>query len=100
MLDGRTREARLLKQIRRDLTAHVGGVPTATLAGLIERAAWLTLHLTMIDGKVAAGSRLTDHDARSYLGWANALSRILRQIGLSAAKPKAPTLADHLRGAP
>lgn len=95
-LDGRSREARLLAQVRRDLTAHCGGSPSATQGRLIERCAWLSLHVAQLDAKAAAGGALTEHDARTYLAWSNALGRALRDLGLKGAPPPARSLADYL----
>jgi hypothetical protein len=95
-MDGRTKEARLMRDLRRELTAHVGGSPSATQRALIERASWLTLHTAQIDGKIADGGRLTEHDARMYLAWSNSLTRCLRQLGMQAAAQKPPTLTDYL----
>ena len=44
-LDGRTREARLMRDTRAALTRHVGGSPSATQRMLVERAATLSLHV-------------------------------------------------------
>ena len=98
-LDGRTREARLLAEVRADLTFHLGGSPSATQRRMIERAAWLSLHVAQLDAKVAEGGTMTAHDARSYLAWNNTLTRTLRQLGLKSASAKTRTLAEHISGA-
>lgn len=94
-MDGRTWEAKLLMQVRSDLTAHCGGAPSATQRALIDRAAWLTLHVAQIDRRSAEGRAMTDHDSRTYLAWSNALARTLARIGLKSAQ-QAPSLRDHL----
>jgi hypothetical protein len=93
-LDQRTKEARLLRATVRDLTRHVGGHPSATQRALIERAAWLTLHVAQLDAKATATGGMTDHSARQYLAWSNSLTRTLRQLGLKGAAERAPTLAE------
>jgi hypothetical protein len=93
-LDQRTREARLLRETVRDLTRHVGGHPSATQRALIERAAWLTLHVAQLDAKAAATGGMTDHAARQYLAWSNSLTRTLRELGLKGPAERAPTLAE------
>ena len=98
-LDGRTREARLLAEVRADLTAHVGGNPSATQARMIERAAWLSLHVAQIDAKAAAGGALTDHDCRTYLAWSNTLTKLLRHLGMEGAATKPRSRQEHLAGA-
>ena len=99
-LDGRTREARLMREARAELVAHVGGTPSATQRVLIERAANLTLQIAMLDAKHAAGG-MTEHDGRQYLAWVNTLTRLMRQLGMNGAAPRVPTLAEHIaeRGA-
>lgn len=102
-LDGRTREARLLGKVRKDLTAHVGGKPTVTQQALIERAAMLTLHLSLLDAKaLQSGGEVTDHDSRQYLAWSNALTRLMKSLGTDKPTPPPParTLADLIRQKP
>ena len=57
-LDGRTREAALMRRVRAELTAHVGGHPTFPQKCLIERAAVLALRIAQIDLKMLAGEPL------------------------------------------
>ncbi len=97
-LDGRTREARLLRQVRSELTAHVGGNPSAVERRLIERAAWLTLRADQLEAKIEDGGGLTDHDTRQYLAWSNGLARTLARLGLKGARAAPKTLADHIAG--
>ena len=80
--DGRTREARLLRETRARLIAHVGGHPSATQAEQIERACWLTLRLTQFDTMRARGDVIDDV---LYLAWSNSLSRTLARLGPPAA---------------
>ena len=96
-MDGRSREARLLRRVRSELTAHVGGKPSATQRMLIERAATLALHVETLDRKVLEGGVMSEHDSRTYLAWSNSLTRTLRELGLG--KPQdAPgnRLQQHL----
>src|SRR6266536_2596069 len=55
-LDGRTKAARILKSTRDALIDHCGGSPSVTQLQIIERCCWLTLKLSMLDGKLAAGT--------------------------------------------
>ena len=82
-LDGRRREARLMQNVRDELTQHLGGKPTITQRALIERAAWLSLHVSLFDAKLMDGGDAlpSERDGRQYLAWSNALTRILRQLG-------------------
>jgi hypothetical protein len=52
-LDARTKQARLLRETRAALTAHVGGKPSAVQAAMIERAVQLTLRIADMDAKFA-----------------------------------------------
>ncbi|HVC52761.1 MAG TPA: hypothetical protein VND87_12125 [Stellaceae bacterium] len=97
MLDGRTREARLLQETRDALIEHVGGSPSATQRALIERAAWLQLRVAQLDVRIAEGATFSDHDSRTYLAWSNSLGRTLAALGLKPAAPPVPRLADVLR---
>jgi len=94
-LDGRTREARLMRNLRARLVEHVGGKPSATQAALIDRAVWLSLHVAQLDQRTAEGGAMTEHDARTYLAWSNSFTRTLRELGLEAAP--SPIKPDPLR---
>jgi hypothetical protein len=98
-VDGRTKEARLMRQLRAELVAHVGRKPSATQRALVERAVWLSLHVAQLDAKAAEGGAMTEHDHRTYLAWSNSLSRTLKLLGWKAAAPKPRSLAEHLAGA-
>lgn len=54
-LDGRTREAALMRRVRAELTAYVGGSPTFPQRSLIDRAAILALRMAQIDEKIIGG---------------------------------------------
>lgn len=89
-MDGRTKEARFLRDTRADLLRHVGGTPTVVQAALIERAVILSLRVAQMDAKAADGGVLTEHDSRTYLAWSNHLTRTLRQLGLKGGEGTAP----------
>ena len=98
-MDMRTKEARLLRDTRAELTAHVGGTnaASATQRALIEQCAQLRLRLATMDRAFAeAGGKMTAHDSRTYLAWANSYSRLLRQLGLRGAPAPVPSLAEYL----
>ncbi len=96
-MDGRTREARLMRDFRARLVVHVGGRPSATQSALIDRAMWLALHVAQLDERTAAGGAMTEHDSRTYLAWSNSLTRTLRELGTEgAASPAPPDLRAHL----
>lgn len=96
-LDGRTKEARLLKSITRELVTHVGGRPTAVQSALINQLSQLRLRLALMDAAFAGSGEQTEHDSRTYLAWANTFSRGLHRLGVKAAQAEKPrTLADYL----
>src|SRR5437867_4131811 len=97
-VDGRSREGRFLAAARAELAAHVGGNPSSAQRVLIDRTAWLRLHVMLLDEKVAGGKSLTGHDQLSYLSFSNSLIRAMRELGLKPATPSAPSLADYLAG--
>ena len=99
-LDQRTKEARLMRETRAELVAHVGGRPSAVQSAMIERACQLTLRIVAMDRKFAETGAQTDHDSRTYLAWSNSLTRTLAQLGVEGATTaREPTIADLLRTA-
>ncbi len=100
VIDGRRAEARRMRTIRAELTAHVGGKPSATQKMMIERIATLLLRIELMDRRALKEGDMTERDTRSYLAWANAVTRMLRQIGLQGAATKAPSLAEYLAAKP
>ena len=93
-LDGRSRPARLMRRVRKDLVTHLGGKPSATQLMLIEQVVQLRLRMSLMDAKFAATGEQTPHDSATYLAWSGSLARLLRQLGMNTREPKAPTLAD------
>src|SRR6185437_12063736 len=95
-LDGRTREAQLMRKVRADLTAHVGGKPNIAQRLLIERAAVLALRVAQIDERIIAGEVLTAHDNDHAIAWHNCYRRTVQALGLEpAAVAKPDPLRDH-----
>lgn len=97
-LDKRTREARLLRKVRDELHDHLGGTLTVTQRAMVERAAMLTLHISLMDAKALEGNGLAERDSRQYLAWNNALMKVLKALGTDKpkSKPAAPSLKDFL----
>lgn len=82
-IDGRRKESKLLERVRSELIQHVGGNPTATQRAMIDRAAWLSLHIALMDARaIEEGSALSERDSRQYLAWSNSLTRTLRELGI------------------
>lgn len=97
IIDGRRAEARRMKEIKAQLSEHVGGAPSVTQQMMIGRIAALMLRLELFDKEALSGAPQTERDQRAYLAWSNTVSRMLRQLGVQGQQPKAKTLQDHLR---
>lgn len=96
-LDRRTREARLMKQTRAELIAHVGGRPSATERMMIEQAAQLRLRLAVMDRAFGQSANMTEHDSRQYLAWSNSYTRLLGRLGDAApTQSRGGDLASYL----
>ena len=94
-LDGRSAAGRLLRRVRKELTDHLGGKPSPPQRVLVDRAAWLTLHMAQIDARTAEGRPMTEHDSRTYLAWSNTLTRLMRQLGTAGVPQPPRTLAER-----
>jgi hypothetical protein len=82
----RTREARFLEKTRADLTAQVGGNPSATQKLMIERIAMTLLRIELMDRDALndKSGTLTETQAKNYLAWENTVARMLDRLGLSS----------------
>ncbi len=97
IVDGRSAEARRMKEVRAELTEHLGGKPSVAHRLLIDRVAMLLLRMELMDKEALGGTAMTERDQRAYLGWHNAVSRSLRHLGLNGAPGKAaPSLAEYI----
>ena len=89
-VDGRSREARLLKHVRRSileqLTAHQGGEATLVQRSLAERAAWIELKIAMLDQKQIDGT-FSEFDSKNYYAAVGALRRLYKEIGIDKPPP-------------
>ena len=97
-IDGRRWQVRHLTRMRKELVAHVGGAPTIPQRALIERAAQLSLQLTIMDKRSLGTGGMTVHDSAVYLAWSGHLTRTLTALGNQPAPTRARSLADHLAG--
>jgi len=97
-LDGRTKEARLVKATRAELLRHLGGEADTIQAALIEQVIQIRLRLATLDRKYAQTGMMTDHDTRTYLAWANSYSRMLAKLGITLpkARPSGPGLTEYI----
>lgn len=99
--DGRTKEARLLHQMREALFRHLGGEARLTPPQrvLVERASMLQLRCAHLDQKVLDGT-FSEYDSKVYLAFSNSLTRTMAALGLEpTAAPTGPTMADLRRAA-
>lgn len=92
--DGRTKEARLVRETRAALVAHVGGEPSVVQSALVEQAVQLRLRLAAMDRRFAETSDQTEGGSKMYLAWANSYARLLRHLGIDGAKAAPPSLAS------
>jgi hypothetical protein len=97
LIDGRSKEALFVRRRKAELAAHVapGGKPSATQAVVIERCAWLSLRLAMLDCRLASGE-LTEHDGSAYITWSNALGRAMKLLGLKALPPPQKSFDEYV----
>jgi hypothetical protein len=98
-LDGRSRAARFIREVRDELTAHCGGKPSATQRALIETVAYMRLRITTLDRKFSESGQ-TEHDGRSYLALANSHARLLTKLGMKGVPAPRVSLAEQLRAGP
>src|SRR5260370_1063767 len=98
-LDGRTREAALMRRIRDDMVEHLGGEAhvSAVQRLVVDRLAITTLRLSLYDRKLIEGS-LTDHDGRIYGALHNSFRLLVKELGMKA-QVASPTLAEVFGGA-
>jgi hypothetical protein len=80
-VDGRTKEGTVLNRVREDLTNHIGH-PNIVQQMLIERCAWLSVRIAMLDRKIEKGEAFTQVDSNTYLAWHNSLVRTLARLGI------------------
>jgi hypothetical protein len=85
-----------MRQVRRDLTAHIGGNPNAAQRMLIERAVILSLRVAMLDQKIVNGEILTTLDNNQYLAWSNSLVRTIARLGIDPTSAPPPSWSDVL----
>lgn len=81
----------MLKKVRAELLAHVGGKPSAVQERLIERAAILHVRLAIMDAKMLFTRAMTDTEMRSYIFWQNSYARMLTALGVKQRSPPQPT---------
>src|SRR5215472_2944050 len=99
-VDGRTIHARLLRDVRKAVLAHIvrpGHDPTIAQRSMAERIAQLELRLAVFDQRFVDGKIPTDLDNREYLAATNSLRLAYQAVGFDKAAPK---FADLLKKRP
>jgi hypothetical protein len=81
-LDGRTKQAALMRAVRDELLEHVGANPNPVQRMLIQRACVLSLRLAQIDRKIFEEQEFTTIDNNQAIAWQNALTRCLVALGV------------------
>ena len=94
----RSAEGRLFFGTIADLTTHVGGKPTPVQRELINRLAWLAVHLSMFDRDMVETGQLSARNAKQYLAWSNTQRLLLRELDSMGVEPTKPaaSLAEYL----
>ena len=97
-VDGRSREGRLLTQVRRALIEQLGGETKLSPAQrlLVDRAAHMQLRCAKLDARLIDGT-YTPYDNSTHAAFSNALRRTLLALHLETpigAGP--PSLDEHL----
>ena len=92
--DKRSRESRLLQQMRQSLTRQLGDKAKApAMQALIEGAAMQQLIVSQIEADIIAGKST---DIKEYRELRRDLYKVLREIGLEPPPPPQKTLEQHL----
>jgi hypothetical protein len=91
--DGRTRQARLVRLVRRELEQQCGGSPSVVQRLLIERVAQISLVLADLDAQ-AAIKPLQGDDLTNYLSLHGHLTRAIERLGIKPPKPVVSTQSD------
>ena len=96
--DGRTGEGRLLKMVRQELVAHVGGSPSTPQAMLIEVIALKAMRLGMVSEAYKAGAGELGKVDETFLKLSGSLREDLRLLGMERPAQEAPSLVRYLEG--
>ena len=101
-LDGRSRAAKGLIAWKRELTASIGGQPSAQEAMIIELCCRNRMILDSIDSWIFAQKSLLNRKRKTVLPIVRerqaidaALAKHLQSLGLSRREPPAPTLEEY-----
>ena len=79
-----------MMRVRTDLMHHVRGNASVMQRMLVEQCVVLSLRIHLMDREFLTQGGMTEHNSRDYLAWVNALSRLLRQLGIGATGSPEP----------
>src|SRR5438874_1007827 len=79
-LDGRSKEARILKSMRQELYVLLGRKPNPVEMALIERACWLHLRIAVMDERLIEG-KANHHELSIYNANVNSFARVVEKLG-------------------
>lgn len=95
-VDGRTAMARRFREIHANIESDLGGDLTEAQRHLVARAATLAIWAEARETELAEGK---DFDAGQYATIANAMRRLLADLGLERrARDITPSLSDYIAG--
>jgi hypothetical protein len=80
-LDGRTKEARILKATRAEMLRLLGHKPNGAELAAIERIAWLQLRIQIMDARMLDG-KASHFDTQVYNANCNSLTKALNNLGV------------------
>ena len=89
-LDGRTREARMLDDVRRELLRQVGANPSPTVRRLVEQVAQLSLQAALVERRFAEKGEITDAERWLYANLCNSQAKLLGLLGMGDRSPRLP----------
>jgi hypothetical protein len=97
-VDGRTAEAKLLRETDADLVEMYGGQQQCTPARLylIEATSLLRLRVCALRSRVAAGAEMPDHTDKAVSALSGALRANLLALGLDGAAAPEMTLERYI----
>ena len=93
LVDGRSREGRIMRHMEAELIKHIGGKPNFMQRLLIERIVKIRMQLDIFEEKLARGEAWTPDDGRTYGALHNAIRRTAREIGLTAVPTRTPPVS-------
>lgn len=95
-LDFRTREGKFARAIQDELTAHVGGQPSAAEQILIRMVSLKALRVALMAPQIMTSEAIDERADRQFLAWANSLRRDLDTLGITKRAAREPTLQEYL----